>query len=451
MKKSSRYRWYIVVVFFFFMLLHQSDKLLISPLTVSIMDTFHINEAQMGLVSTGALLVALIFYPLWGYLYDHFARAKLLALAAFIWGSTTWLNALAPNFGAFLATRATTGIDDSSYSGMFSLISDYFHPNLRGKVYGLLQLAQPLGYLVGMLLALSFKDTLGWRNIFFLTGALGLVVAGLIFFIVKEPKRGQSEPEMENIEEKGEYKFSFKAVKALFRKRSLLLIYAQGFFGVFPWNVITFWFFAYLEKERHYSSDTMLFTMAPAVLILAAGYFVGGTLGDWLFKRTLRGRLLVSMTGIILGAIGLYVTLHVPHDQPMLFLIVLCISAIFIPFASPNVLSTVYDISLPEIRSTASAVESFIEEFGAVAAPALTGLIAVRSSLENAILVICLTTWALCAFFIVFAAYFVPEDIRTLRRQMKERAEMEVKRNPVLEGGIPQPQPGVEFGTGPRV
>ncbi len=278
MRKSSRYRWFVVSIFFGFMLLHQSDRLLIAPLTTAIMDTFHINEAQMGAVSTGALVVAVLFYPLWGYLYDRFARSRLLSAAAFIWGSTTWLNAIAPTYGAFLATRATTGIDDSSYPGLYSLISDYFGPSMRGKVYGLLQVTQPLGYLSGMILALTLRDSLGWRKIFFITGSLGIVVSVVIYFLVREPPRGKSEPELENLEEIGVYRFDKKIALGIFRKPSLIFVYIQGFFGVFPWNVITFWFFAYLEKERHYAEDNIIFTMAPAILILAAGYFVGGRL-----------------------------------------------------------------------------------------------------------------------------------------------------------------------------
>lgn len=193
--RGSRYRWFVVAVFFGFMLLHQTDRLLIAPLTTSIMDTFHINEAQMGAVTTGALIVAVVFYPLWGYLYDRYTRSKLLSLAAFIWGSTTWLNAIAPTFPSFMATRATTGIDNSSYPGLYSLISDYFGPQMRGKVYGFLQLTQPLGYLIGMILALTLKDVIGWRKIFFITGSLGIVVSVLIFFGVREPKNaGKASP-----------------------------------------------------------------------------------------------------------------------------------------------------------------------------------------------------------------------------------------------------------------
>ena len=437
MRPVSGYRWFVVGVFFLFMLLHQADKLLIAPLTTPIMETFHINEAQMGAVSTGALIVGALLYPLWGYLYDRFARSKLLALASFIWGATTWLNAIAPSYRSFLATRATTGIDDSSYPGLFSLIADYFGPSVRGKIYGLLQLTAPLGYLLGMVLALMFPESVqalmaslgihveAWRSVFILTGALGIILSVLIFFGVREAPRGKSEPELADLEKIGVYRFDWKIAKGLFRKRSLLLIFVQGFFGVFPWNVITYWFFRYLEVERGYPADAVLMTMVPAILVLAAGYFVGGAAGDFLFKRTPRGRLIVAGIAVLLGAIFLTLTMRVPLEQQGLFLGLLIVTALFIPFASANVLSTIYDITLPEIRSTAMAVESFIENAGATLAPLLAGLIAVGSSLGNAILIICISTWILCSIFLAVAAYLVPKDIETLRHQMRDRADKE--------------------------
>ena len=73
--------------------------------------------------ATGALIVGAICYPLWG-----------------------WLNAVVPTYPLFLITRAGTGIDDSSYPGPYSLISDYYPPKKRGKIYGFLQVALPAGY-----------------------------------------------------------------------------------------------------------------------------------------------------------------------------------------------------------------------------------------------------------------------------------------------------------------
>jgi MFS family permease len=425
MKSASRSRWSAVVIFFVFILLHQADKLLIGPLTENIIKDFHITLAQMGAVSTGAMIVGAVFYLFWGYLSDRFSRPKLLALASFIWGSTTWLNAIAPTYPAFLVTRSTTGIDDSSYPGLFSLVSDYFAPKIRGIVYGVLQFTQPLGYLLGMLLGLFLAGAIGWRGVFYFTGSLGIIMAVVIFFGVKDVPRGQSEPEMEDIDIQGHYEFNWKTAKALFKKPSLLLLFVQGFFGVFPWNAISIWFFYYLATERGFSDSTQFIVMAIAVVILAAGYPIGGALGDYFFKRDKRGRLYVSMIGVLVGAIFLWFTLNVPNENVLLFTILLSCTALFMPFASPNVISTVYDITLPEVRSTAVSVQYFIESLGAASAPLIAGLIADRTSLKNSFLLICISTWVLCAIFFFITTLFIKKDIGTLRGQMSDRADQE--------------------------
>jgi MFS family permease len=426
--RTSKYRWFVVFVFFCFVLLHQADKLLISPLTTPIMETFGINEAQMGAVSSLALFVAAILYPVWGYLYDRFARSKLLALASLIWGCTTWLNALAPNYPTFLVTRASTGIDDASYPGMYSLLSDYFGPRMRGKVYGLLQLAQPLGFMLGTVLATMLGGAMGWRSVFFITGSAGILVAALIFFGVREPRRGQSEPEMTGLGEIAIQRIDKKVVLGLLKKPSYLLLMAQGFFGVFPWQVLTFWFFRYLEAERGYTSDEAMLNLIVAIVMLSAGYFLGGWIGDVLFRRTTRGRVLTSMVGVLAGAIFLALTLSVPIENQGLFLILLAPTSIFMSVAAPNVVATIHDVAEPEVRGTAQAVESFAENFGAAVAPWLAGVIAVSYSLHVAILAICVSTWLLCALLFGVTALFLPRDVEQLRAVMRARAKAEQQR-----------------------
>lgn len=422
--QSSRYRWFVVVVFFFFMLLHQTDKLMIGSLQVPISETFHINNRQWGLVNSGALVVATVLYPLWGYLYDRYARAKLLSLASLIWGATTWMNALVRSFGGFLVTRASTGIDDSSYPGLYTLIADYFGPNLRGKIYGILQVAQPLGYLIGMVLALIVAPMIGgWRSVFYITGSLGLVVALLIFFGVKEMPRGKAEPEFEGMAEMTSFRFSWKEAREIFKKRTMWFVFLQGFAGVFPWNVITFFFFAYLEKERGYDGNSILVTMAPVILVMAGGYFLGGALGDMSFKRTRKGRILVSSAGVLLGAVFMALALTTPIEARTQFFILMCLTALFMPLSSANVIATVYDVTVPEVRSTAQAVEYFVENAGAVTAPLLAGTIADALDLKTAILLICSIAWGLCFVFYLGALFTVDNDIRVLRSQMAERAE----------------------------
>jgi MFS family permease len=421
-KKQGRL---VIVLSFAFMLFHQADKLLIGPLTSDIMETFQIDEVKMGALVSGALIVGTIFYPIWGYLYDRYARPKLISLASFLWGSTTWLSAIAPSFPLFAATRSSTGIDDSSYPGIYSLIGDHFPPKMRGKIYGLLQLSMPVGYLLGMILAITLSGLLGWRAVFYITGTLGIVLSLIIFLTVKEVPRGQSEPELADQELIPLHRFDLQEALQLLKKRSMWLLFAQGFVNVFPWQVITYWFFRYLESERFYDQSAVMMTMVPAVLILASGYFVGGLLGDAAFKRTKRGRMLVSMGGAIVGAILIAITMSIPLEQPLFFGMMLAVTALFMPMGSPNITSSINDIALPEVRSTAFAIQYFIENSGAALAPLLAGIIARSTSLGFAILIISVVARVIAAVFMGWCAYLIPDDIDTLRDQMSRRAKEE--------------------------
>ena len=413
----------VIILSFAFMLFHQADKLLIGPLTSDIMSTFSINEVQMGALVSGALIVGTIFYPIWGYLYDRFARPRLIALASLLWGSTTWLSAIAPTFPLFAASRSSTGIDDSSYPGIYSLVGDHFLPEKRGKIYGLLQLSMPIGYLLGMLLAIGLSGTLGWRAVFFLTGSLGILLSFVIFFSLKPVPRGQSEPELADQDQIPIHRFDLAEAKQLLKKHTVWLLFAQGFVNVFPWQVITYWFFRYLESERFYNQQAVMMTMVPAVLFLASGYFLGGIAGDAVFRKTKRGRMLVSMVGAVLGAGLIAVTMSIPVDQPFFFGVMMSLTALFMPVGSPNITSSINDIALPEVRSTAFALQYFIENSGAALAPLLAGIIAQSTSLGFSILIITVVARVIAALFMGWAAYTIPGDIATLRAKMKLRAK----------------------------
>jgi len=154
---------------------------------------------------------------------------------------------------------------------------------------------------------------------------------------------------------------------------------------------------------------------------MAAGYPAGAGWGDRLFKRNKGGRLIASEIGIILGMIGLFLAMSTPNSQVLLFGILLAVTA-FLPFASPNIISTMYDVTLPEVRSSAQSIESLIETAGAWTAPILAGLIADAFTVGFSIKLICTVAWGLCVIFMLFAIFFIPKDIENLHKELEARA-----------------------------
>jgi hypothetical protein len=83
-----------------------------------------------------------------------------------------------------------------------------------------------------------------------------------------------------------------------------------------------------------------------------------------------------------------------------------------------------FDISLPEVRSSAQSVEYFIENSGAALAPTIAGAIAFSTgSKQIAMMNVCITAWILCFFLYLGALFFVEKDIKSLHTQLAERAK----------------------------
>jgi MFS family permease len=195
----------------------------------------------------------------------------------------------------------------------------------------------------------------------------------------------------------------------------------QGLIGVIPWQVITFWSFRYLEVERNYGPNTVSSIMIPAVLMIGAGYFFGGFIGDAAYKRTIYGRIIVSIISIFFGAIFLAITINLPYEKVTAFRILLAITSFFIPLASPNIATSVYDIVLPEMRSTATSIQYFLGNIGSAFAPLLAGAIGQAYSLQTALLLISLSAWIITAIILSFSLKNFKNDWESMRLELKER------------------------------
>jgi len=95
------------------------------------------------------------------------------------------------NFVQMGLARLFVGVGEACLTrAAVSMLSDLFPPTRRGTAVGLYYLGVPLGAGAGFLVAALLGPTLGWRNCFYVLGAVGLVLAPLVF-ILSDPKRGQ--------------------------------------------------------------------------------------------------------------------------------------------------------------------------------------------------------------------------------------------------------------------
>jgi DHA1 family inner membrane transport protein len=144
---------------------------------VSIPVAGHVISAYALGVVVGAPVIAVLAAKL-------SRRTLLLALmTVFVAGNVA--SALAPNYGWLVVLRFLTGLPHGAYFGVASLVAAKMaQPNQRARAVGRVMLGLAVATLLGVPLATSFGQTLGWRAAFAAVGAIGALAVLLIWRFV---------------------------------------------------------------------------------------------------------------------------------------------------------------------------------------------------------------------------------------------------------------------------
>jgi MFS family permease len=107
-----------------------------------------------------------------------------------LWSFMTVLCGMATGFVSLFLARIgeAGGLPPSA-----SLVSDYFKPERRARIFSILASAVPLGVFVGFLLGGWVAEFYGWRAAFIVAGAPGILVAFVLWLTLREPPRGFSD------------------------------------------------------------------------------------------------------------------------------------------------------------------------------------------------------------------------------------------------------------------
>jgi len=418
-------RWVFVLIFFLFILLNQFDVVLLNPVINQISLTYNVGKDQLQFIFTLAMGIGAAFFLIWGWGYDQFNRKFLFIQAGLIWGVSSWLIALSPTFVTFSMSYLLSAIDNASYSGIFSMVSDYFNPKHRGKIYGLLHTSQPIALLGGILMTNVLHEETNWRLLLFGTGLIAFIVMILIAVFIMEPMRGESEPAMQGVKVSGRYVLDFEGVKGLFKQRGLIFLFLVGFFAIIPWTAIATWMFQHLQDTHGMLTEEIYFILLPALTALTLGYPIGGLIGDGLFTVSRRGRVIMSLLGIALSIVFLLLSFQTINTQGMFFLVMMILNGLFMALERPNVIAMVFDITLPELRSTSISIMMLFQLIGSFLGPILVGYLLPFTGLGNALLWVCAFAWGISLLLLIALCRIMPQEIEGLRKRMAYRSQLE--------------------------
>lgn len=143
-------------------------------------------ERWSGLVFAATFLVSAFVQPLWGRLADRVGRKFILIRSGAGMAIVMAAMGLAQNVWELFALRGLLGAVAGFIVSATALQATQTPPEQAGRALGTLQTGVVAGNLIGPFLGGILADTIGIRNVFFLTGVLQILATIVVMFFVKE-------------------------------------------------------------------------------------------------------------------------------------------------------------------------------------------------------------------------------------------------------------------------
>ena len=180
--------WILLIVYIFNFI----DRQIVNILAEPIARDLDLSDTQIGLM-TGIAFA--LFYTVLGLPIARYAdrpttnRPRLIAVALAIWSAMTAVCGLAQNFGQLLLARVGVGVGEAGCTpAAHSLISDLVPKERRASALGFYALGIPVGTVLGMIIGGLLVDALGWRHAFMLVGLPGVLLAVVVWIVLKDPR-----------------------------------------------------------------------------------------------------------------------------------------------------------------------------------------------------------------------------------------------------------------------
>lgn len=138
-----------------------------------------------GHVISGYALGVVIGAPVIAVLAARLSRRTLLLASMTVFAAGNVASALAPDYGWLVVLRFLTGLPHGAYFGVASLVAaNMAQPNQRARAVGRVMLGLAVATLLGVPLATSFGQMVGWRAAFAVVGAIAALTILLIWRFV---------------------------------------------------------------------------------------------------------------------------------------------------------------------------------------------------------------------------------------------------------------------------
>ena len=321
------------------------DRGIISVVQPEIREQFGLSLSDMGVVLAAFTWAYALGQVPAGWLGDRFGPRKVLT-ALLAWTSAAaMMTGAATGIATLFSSRLFLGIGEA---GAFPVASRgmqlWFPPSERGQIQGITHFFSRFAVAITPLVAGVIVLAFGWRAVFYILGAIGLVWA-IVFYVVykdlPEEHAGVNRAELAEIRglnpdgsirqpSVARVPVPWRTISRSSNMWCIALGYCCFFFGT---NFYLTWYPTYLREYRDLSLQALGVIGSLPLLAGMTGDVVGGYLTDMLLKRTgntTLARRAVAAPGFVLA--GVFVIPAAMTESTGVSILCLALSFFFLEF-----------------------------------------------------------------------------------------------------------------------
>jgi MFS family permease len=313
----ARTAWLAVALLWPVAMLNYLDRQMLASMKFSVMaDVPDIGtDGNWGLMLGQFKWVYAFFSPLGGFVADRFGRRATIACSLFAWSAVTILTGSATTFRELMWARTLMGVSEAFYiPAALALIADLHSERTRSRAVGVHQTAIYVGMMAGGFGGyVADAPALGWRFAFHAAGAVGVLYALPLTFVLGRVERA-AEARAQPLSADPSVRCAvatdggsdegispLRAARELLGSLPFLLLVACFTLPALAGWIVRDWMPAILKQQFGLGqgvagvSATLYLTIAMLV-----GVAIGGVLADRWSRITHRGRAFTGALGILL-------------------------------------------------------------------------------------------------------------------------------------------------------
>ncbi|MEK4365804.1 MFS transporter [Paenibacillus sp. FSL M8-0212] len=187
---SKHFKYIVLTLLFLGWCLGNLDRFVINYAIVGITQDLGLGASAQGIILSSFFLGYAIMQIPGGALADRFGYRKVILVSLFSWSVFTILTGSAWSLFSLIFVRFLFGIGEGSFfpSGSKAIATNFSINQRSGAMSIMLSSAAIMGVITPILTGHALV-TIGWRNLFYIIGAVGILITALMFFLLKEPAK----------------------------------------------------------------------------------------------------------------------------------------------------------------------------------------------------------------------------------------------------------------------